>query len=612
MGSVVCRLSLETTGPGVAAPHEVHRAHAKVWKLIARRLTRDLRLDERLAIAAVSLQHKNSALAFVWEGTGSLDRSLRHWIMLAAAIEAPGIARVLAPLGLRWRGGRTVFELLERPSAGVGCGLCRFVRADPIRRGGLAPDALDALRGLSDAAVRASPVAAAEVLQRLLAAPDRDAAVSAAGALARLLSKARAADRATLAGLVPFAWRHPDPLVARAALRCARSLGPAPAPGTLDAWVDAVGRFSQDVGALRELGALCKVAARSSALAAALPAWLRSPLAGARSLACARLREVLGPRPERWSEGARAAFDAFVAAAAEGFEPEHAGLLLRHFDRLPPGLGAALAAWLATVDVDPFDAAEDLFAQQRRRPGLTAACVRALLHPTPGRRSYTRAQTHWRGLPDAALAGHVALVLAAVAQTGDGSVAADLLGHLDEVLLVCLASDLPSGRGLATALLAPGVGAERVATLAEKLTRAWSSGVRDARTAVVREFVARGSAGALVTAFRALVAEPAADGGRVYAHVGQGLSWTLQRCGAWAEGGDVAGAAALVAPENARPNLLYNQACGYAMCGEGEAAAGVLAEAVALDPKQADDARADGDFAPVRRHPAMVALLGPL
>ena len=46
------------------------------------------------------------------------------------------------------------------------------------------------------------------------------------------------------------------------------------------------------------------------------------------------------------------------------------------------------------------------------------------------------------------------------------------------------------------------------------------------------------------------------------------------------------------------------------MRGDAVGAARVLAEAIALDPKQADDARGDADFAAVRAHEALVALLG--
>ena len=60
------------------------------------------------------------------------------------------------------------------------------------------------------------------------------------------------------------------------------------------------------------------------------------------------------------------------------------------------------------------------------------------------------------------------------------------------------------------------------------------------------------------------------------------------------------------AAEVARPSSCgeprYNEACGRAQTGDAEAAR-ARSPAIALDGKQADDARADEDFAPVRTHP---------
>jgi hypothetical protein len=600
-------IELDQFGLGIPTAKRLRAAHARVWRLIGRRFIRTLSRGELDSLGVVDLLCDVTRLAFRWDESAPAPARLYHWIELAAAIEADAIGKVLAPIGLRLRGGRTVYEALE-PSTAAACGLCKAVRADPLRWGGLSPDALAALRTLSVGAARAMPDEVVATLRGLLSAPERDTAITAAGQLARLLPKARAADREKFAAMVPFAWRHPDARVARAALGCAAALGNAATEESLEAWVDAIDRFRDDHLALRELAPLSKVAARSLALAAALPAWLRSSSPNARRVASLQLKDALKAPPEKWTPALKAAFDALSDASMEKLEVEYAPLLLRHFDLLTEGLARSLGQLLATVDLDRFEVTPDLFAQQRKHPELSAVCVRALLHPITARRSYALAQASWRYLSDEALAGHIALVFDAMAQA-DARVATELLDHVDDVLCAYLATDRSANRRLAARLLAPGTSAERVAAIAAKLMPTWSMGQRDERLFVVRTFVAHGWASALVTAFRGFTAAPT-DEGKAAAHVGLGLSWAMQQAGAWAEGGEVAGLAAGVAPTNVRPNLLYNQACGYAMCGDGEAAARVLAEAVALDPKQADDARADADITPVRGHPAMVALLG--
>ena len=134
--------------------------------------------------------------------------------------------------------------------------------------------------------------------------------------------------------------------------------------------------------------------------------------------------------------------------------------------------------------------------------------------------------------------------------------------------------------------------------------------MRDEKLRVVRAFVENGHVDLLTRAFRTFARRAARGDGDHLARVAMGLSWSLQRAGAWAEGGAVAAIAAEVAPAASRPNLLYNVACGFAMTHDAGGAARALAMAVALDPKQADDARADRDFDAVRAHPAMVAVLG--
>lgn len=62
-------------------------------------------------------------------------------------------------------------------------------------------------------------------------------------------------------------------------------------------------------------------------------------------------------------------------------------------------------------------------------------------------------------------------------------------------------------------------------------------------------------------------------------------------------------------PEDRRPDLLYNQACAHSVRGRAQPAIDALARAIALDPRQADDARDDVDFAPIQDHPAFRELV---
>jgi hypothetical protein len=488
MGSIT--LALEPLSPAVVDAQRLRAAHKKVWARITKRLLGELRLEDRFSLSIVTLRSDPAGLTFAW--TAAAAPRIDHFIELAAAMESASLDGALAPLGLRWRPARSLYEALASPGPTGGpcpCGMCLALRADPVRWGALSPDALAsltawraawaaasagaarvavALDGLASpfahtrraasaalprTAARTSPAQVLGTLGALLRGADVDAAETAAGHVEDLLRGAPTREKPAFAALALEVLRHPALRVARAGAGCARALEALATPAHLDAWAQLCERLLDDRDAH---GAL------------------------AEPFACV----------VRWP--AAAAADDALAARLEG---------------LAVTLGALSAvAWL-----------------------LKQGRLRAAIWP---------------------------------------------------------------------ALAAP-------------LVRSWEPlGTSEERVAFVRDAVAKGHAEALATAFRELARAPTPDRVGHVGRVGLGLSWAMQRAGAWAEGGVVAEAAARVAPAHARPNLLYNQACGFAMCGDAVGAARVLREAIALDPKQADDARHDADFAPVRAHEALVALLG--
>ncbi|MDB4932078.1 MAG: hypothetical protein JWM10_4562, partial [Myxococcaceae bacterium] len=133
-------IELAPFGPRIPTSRRLRAAHAKAWRLIRRRLNQTLSPGERQLLGVVDLLPDATSLVFRWAESAPSPAWLYHWIELAAAIEADAIAKALAPIGLRLRGGRTVFEALE-PSTRQGCRLCDAVRADPLRRGGLSAGA---------------------------------------------------------------------------------------------------------------------------------------------------------------------------------------------------------------------------------------------------------------------------------------------------------------------------------------------------------------------------------------------------------------------------------------------------------------------------------------
>ncbi len=603
-------LALDAVDPAVSvAPSQLRRARNRVWRIITARFWKHLSLHERVSLGAFTVDGDATHITARWDAPPSGPARLAHLAELAAAMEEVAVTKVLAPLGLRPRSLRVGLDALD-PVA-TACGLCRAARSEPMRWLALPPESLDALRSLTVSALRAAPDDTIGTLTALLASPDRGTAVAAADALTRLLRPARAAERSALVTLVVAAWRHPDEHVARAALRCAQALGTKAPAGALDAWVDAVRRFRDDDDALAVLAPLARAAVRSNALAAALSAWLRSSH-GARRFGCARLSEILYAAPAKWSPGHAAAFAALVAAAEEEVSVEYVPLLLRYMDRLTAAATAALLAWLDAADAELVEVARDLFAQQPSHPALDAACLRLLRQPSPEAWAHGFAIRNWAALDDARYSAAVDLLLTAAAQA-DGT-------PVDEALRLCLDQMLCHNLGcawsatprLAAVMLAPGTSDARLDATAEHLLGWWANGLRDEKLRVVEAFVNNGHTAVLSRAFRTFAKRnPRGEGAARVARLGLGLSWSMQRAGAWAEGGEVAGVAAAIAPDASRPNLLYNQACGFAMTCDAEGTARVLGEAIALDPKQADDARADADFAPVRSHPALVALLGP-
>jgi len=611
-------IELEAVGTVTAAPSKLRRARDRAWKAISARLTKSLILEELTALGTLVLGGDATQVIVQWVARPT-GVDPRHLIELAAAMEAPAIAKAFAPLGLRPRSLRTVYESLEPSSAAGQCGLCNDARSEPMRWESVRPEALDALRSLTTAALRATPDVVAATLKELLAAPEREVAVAATDALARLVQKARSAERVALCPAVAAAWRHPDAHIARSAFRCASSLGAETTKEVIDAWVEAVGRFGEDADTLCALSAFCRVAAPSGAFAAVLPVWLRSKSADARRHACAQLGGLCGAPLQTWSPGCDKAFDVLTNAAAEKIEAEYVPLLLRYFDRYEVAylrlrdVRPAVVAWLDANDFNVYDVARDLLAQQPSYPKLDSACARMLRHPSAECRAFAIKQRYWDGYNDGSLSPAVRVLLLAEAESDGTPIGDELRARLEQMMIRNLSFPQPkTGRLLVARLLAPGTSVDRLDAIAERLLGYWIHGLHDEKLRVVTGFVEHGHTGALRRAFRTFVTRHADDeGGALVAEVGMGLSRSMQRAGAWAEGGEVAGVAAEVAPQSLKPDLLYNQACGCAMTSDAEGAARLLAEAVALDPKQADDARADADFAAVRGHPALVALLGP-
>jgi hypothetical protein len=483
-------LALEALSPVDVDVLQLRAAHKKVWARIKKRLLGELRLEDRFTLSIVSLQSAPTGLTFAWSAADA--PRIDHFIELAAAMESAALARALAPVGLRWRPARSLYDAFASAGAAGApcpCGMCDALRADPVRWGALSPAALAsltawraawasaragvaritvALDGLTSpfehtrlaasaalpaTASRAAPALVLTTLSALFYGADHDAAATAARRLEDLLRGAAKREKPAFAALVLTVWRHSELRVARAGVGCALTLDGLATREHVDAWAQLCERLADD----------------------------------------------------------RAAHGALV---------------------------------------DPF------------------ACV-----------------VRWpAAVADAALAARVEGLAVRV-------------GALSSVAWL-----LAQGR----------LGASAWPALAASLMRCWEPRPsREERIAIVRDGIARGHAGAIAAAFGELAQAPTRDRGAQLAHIGQDLSWALQRSGAWPEGTAVAEAAAREAPPLARPNLLYNQACGYAMAGDAVGAARVLAEAIALDPKQADDARGDADFAAVRAHEAMVALLGP-
>lgn len=602
-------IELDVTSPAAEPSAEHLRgARARIRSAISARWRKSLDPATRATLGELAVDVDAARVTLRWDPPTQGPDPHAHPVALAAAMEAAAIAKALAPLGRRPRNLRTGLEALAHaPSS---CGLCAAAANDPLRWLDLPASVTDALRALSPGALRAAPFETRATLAALLGSSDPAVAFAAAHALARLIGSARAAERATLSGLVVTAWAHADPRVVRAALRSARAFRTSAPALVLDAWVAVVARHRDDGDVLTAAAALARAAARAGAFAAALPVWLRSRSERGRRAACACLREVLPAAEDPWTTHHAAAFDALVGAAEEGVASAYVPLLLRHLDRLSARAAAALYAWLDAADGELVEVSAALFARQPTHPALNAACVRLLLKPSPDLIAHGFATRDLSALDDDAYGAAVDLLLDAAARAEGTPVGDELRACLDQVL--CDHLDAPraaTGRLLA-AMIAPGTSAARLDATAARLLGWWTRGLRDEKLRVVRAFVEGGHTDALTRAFRTLTRRSAHDEGAARAaRIGLGLSWSMQRAGAWAEGGEVARVAASIAPIETRADLLYNAACGFAMTHDAEGAARALAAAIALDPRQADDARADADFAAVRHHPALVALL---
>ncbi|MFO0607012.1 MAG: hypothetical protein U0324_27820 [Polyangiales bacterium] len=597
--------------PVAPTDRRLRGAHARVWIVVTARWRKHLPPAQRHALGTFTLDGDAAQLRVTWSPVDGADPR-PHLLALTFALEAAAIAKQLAPLGLRPRDLRVGLDALE-PAHAL-CGVCRAAWGDPTRWLALPPAAVDALATVTAPAFRAAPDATRATLDALLADADPAVAFAAAHAFVRLLRQLRARERASLAALVAKAWRHPDPRVARTAWACApRFKSPVPA-AVLDAWAPSIARALDDGDALAALTELVPAASRSTALVDATPTLLRMRSAAGRERLRRHLQALFGDTGARWKPAQSRAFEAFAAGALARPEVEYVAPLLRHLDRLTAAQQTSLVAWLDAADVAALaPVAWDLFGQQPTHPALTPASLRLLLHPSDDLAGH--GVTLSRAISRDA-AGYEAVVdlLRAASSRAEGTPAAPGLRLcLDQMLCDHLDVARPARAGLAAALLAAGTPDAHIAGTAERLVGHWLQGLRDEKLAVVRAFVDRGHADALVRAFdgHAKTHATLREGGPArVAHLGQGLSWSMQRAGAWAEGGAVARRAAEVAPVELQANLRYNEACGCAQTGDAEGAARALATAIALDGKQADDARADEDFAPVRTHPAIVALLG--
>ncbi len=148
------------------------------------------------------------------------------------------------------------------------------------------------------------------------------------------------------------------------------------------------------------------------------------------------------------------------------------------------------------------------------------------------------------------------------------------------------------------------------AALAEALVASWHH-LFDDQHLRAQQMVEAGHGAELAAAFiRWLSTHPAPD---LLASLGMRLTGALNVRGLTDPAAfdlciDVARRAFAEQPD---ADFLYNAACAHVRRGELERAAAVLAEAIAVDPTQAADARGDTDFQPYLDHPAFARLLGP-
>ena len=610
MGLPSFTIALDVVDASVApTDKQLRDARTRVWNVITTRWRKHLDPAQCESLAPFTLDGDTTQLRVTWSPVDGADPR-PHLLALTAALESAAIAKKLAPLGLRPRDLRVGLDVLE-PSRAP-CGVCRAAWADPMHWLALPSSAVEALATLTAPAFRAAPAAVRATVDGLLADADGAVAFAASHALMHLLFKLRATDRVSCAALVAKAWRHPDVRVGRVAYACASLFKPTAPPEVLDAWAPTLARSLDDGDALTALAHLIAAASQTSALADAMPTLVRARApSGCRALV-AHLQLLLGAPGTAWKPAQTRAFEALAAAATEHPNVGFALALLQHFDRLTEPQQRALVACLDASDVGALAAvADDLFARQTTHPALTAASLRLLLHPSDDLRAHGFLQRDWSSVDDARYEAVVDLLLTASARA-EGTPAADSVRACVDSML-CDQFDVvrPARARLAAAALARGTPDARIDATAQRLLGWWFHGLHDEKRAVVRAFVEHGHADALVRAFERFARRNTRDDGPTRAAlVGQGLSGSMQREGAWAEGNAVARRAAEVAPVEMQANLRYNEACGYAQTGDAEGAARALSAAIALDGKQADSARTDEDFAPVRTHPAVVALLG--
>jgi hypothetical protein len=496
------------------------------------------------------------------------------------------------------------------------------------------------------------------ILRRIIEAADERAVLELLRRLATV--KGTRPQRVTAGELLVAALARPEPSVVREALEALAKLEVPVSPALVKAWRGlAVTDEEVALGRARLIKAIAT--ARSAdrglddaAVIETVCTLLGAPSRQARVATLQAIRSLTHGSLRTWKPLALALVEAAIEVAARrGVASEHLPLffsaLAEQVD-FPEPMLIDVSALLEAPDAELALFASELYRARSRHPSLRRAFVRALAHAEA--RTHESARRSLHGYNAESVVDCISLVTDALAMTDSVATARGLLAQIehdaarlfevsavDNALALMRGEGVPAGRGgVATAVeawrnglarrvaeevlrrgeirgiarlvphLPEGVSIDVVAT-AGLLAKAWvewanrEPELRDLAIGLMRE----GHGAVLATALRDAL--PRSSSREQLAKGAQNVTWAL-----------LVSAPALVPSlveevlplvhEAGRPNLLYNSACAIGLLGDGEAAAAVLARAIELDPSQAADARTDSDFAPVRSHPAMVALLG--